>query len=138
VESGNDEILRAIGKKETKEHFKNAASVMRSADLPIIASYILGLPGDTHDTIRETIEFAFELDADQSKFMILAPYPGTAVYRIAVEKGLVDARDFDQLEALNYYDSVGINLSCVSNEDLIKYQDGAYARFDSLRNVNGH
>jgi len=105
---------------------------MKRANLPIIASYIIGLPGDTHETIRETMEFALELDADQSKFMILAPYPGTRVYDIAVEEGLVDPTSFEQMEDLNYYDSVAINLSEVSDEDLIRYQDQAYAQYDAV------
>ncbi len=133
VESGNDQKLAEIGKNETKDQFRAAIALMKKVGVPSIASYIIGLPGDTHETIQETIDFAFELDADQSKFMILAPYPGTAVYRMAMEKGLVRPGDFDQLESLNYYDSVAINLSEVSDEDLLRYQDEAYARFDASR-----
>jgi radical SAM superfamily enzyme YgiQ (UPF0313 family) len=133
VESGNEIILSRIGKKETKAQFKNAVAIMKKVGLPSIASYIIGLPGDTHDTIKETIDFAFELDADQSKFMILAPFPGTKVYDLAVGRGLVDPGSFEQMEALNYYDSVAINLSNVSDEDLIGYQDEAYERFDNLK-----
>ena len=132
VESGNEIMLSRIGKRETKAQFENAVAIMKEVGLPIIASYIIGLPGDTHETIKETIDFAFELDADQSKFMILAPFPGTRVYDLAVKQGLVDPESFEQMEALNYYDSVAINLSNVSDEDLIKYQDEAYERFDNL------
>ena len=133
VESGNEIMLNSIGKRETKAQFENAVAVMKDVGLPIIASYIIGLPGDTHETIKETIDFAFELDADQSKFMILAPFPGTRVYDLAVKRGLVDPTSFEQMEALNYYDSVAINLSNVSAEDLIRYQDEAYERFDDLK-----
>lgn len=133
VESGNEQMLAKIGKKETIEDFRRAVRIMKDAHLPVIASYILGLPGDTHETIRQTLDLAFELDADQSKFMILAPFPGTRVYELASQIGLVDPWDFEQMESTNYYDSVGINLSAVSNEDLLRYQDEAYQRFDRLR-----
>ena len=132
VESGNEQILEKIGKREAKDQFRNTVSAMKRANLPTIASYIIGLPGDTHETIKETMEFALELDADQSKFMILAPYPGTRVYEIAVQKGLVDPASFEQMEDLNYYDSVAINLSEVSDDDLIRYQDQAYEQYDAL------
>ena len=135
VESGNDEILKRIGKKETKAQLRRAVKIMKEASLPVIASYIIGLPGDTHETIKQTIDFAFELDANQSKFMILAPYPGTRVYNLAVRRGLVDPMSFEQMESLNYYDSVAINLSEVSDEDLIRYQDEAYSYFDELKLV---
>lgn len=135
IESGNKEMLKAIGKKETKEQFRRAIKIMKQANLSSIASYIIGLPGDTHETIRETIDFAFELNADQSKFMILAAYPGTQVYNLAAKKGLVDPYSFEQMQASNYYDSVAINLSCVSSADLINYQDAAYARFDKIKGI---
>lgn len=134
IESGNEEMLRKIGKKETKEQIRKAVSLLKEINLPIIASYIIGLPGDTHETIRETIDFAFELDADQSKFMLLAPVPGTTVYDLACSKKLIDPFSFEQMENTSFYDSVSINLSNVSNEDLIRYQDEAYERFDKSRN----
>jgi anaerobic magnesium-protoporphyrin IX monomethyl ester cyclase len=133
VESGNEEMLVKIGKKENKDQLRKAIRMMKDLGLPSIASYIIGLPGDTHATIRETMDFAFELDADQSKFMILAAFPGTRVYELACAKGLVDPLSFDQMEATNYYDSVSVNLSSVSNEDLLRYQDEAYERFDKIR-----
>ena len=139
VESGNDQILEQIGKRETMEQFRHAVKVMKETGLPVIASYIIGLPGDTHETIKETLDFAMELDADQSKFMILAPYPGTKVYDLAVSKGLASATSFEQMESLNYYDSVAINLSHVSDKELIRYQDEAYERYDVTRkNVTGN
>jgi len=132
VESGNEQMLVAMGKRETKDQIRNAIRMMRNVGLPSIASYIFGFPGDTHATIRETIDFAFELDADQSKFMILCPYPGTAYFELAKQRKLVDEFSFEQMESLNYYDSVAVNLSEVSNEDLIRYQDEAYARYDAM------
>jgi hypothetical protein len=67
--------------------------------------------------------------------MIFAAYPGTFYYDFAYKNGLADPFDFQQLEALNYYDSVAINLSKVSDEDLIRYQDEAYEHFDKLRRI---
>jgi radical SAM superfamily enzyme YgiQ (UPF0313 family) len=135
VESGNEETLIRIGKRETKEDFRKAIKIMKETGLLSIASYIIGLPGDNHATIKETIDFAFELNADQSKFMILAPYPGTYYYDFAYKNGLADPFDFRQLEALNYYDSVAINLSKVPDEALIRYQDEAYEHFDKLEGI---
>lgn len=133
VESGNEEMLVKIGKRQTKGQIRKAIKIMKEIGLPSIASYIIGLPGDTHETIRETLDFALELDADQSKFMILAPFPGTRIYDLAVQCGLVEQLSFAQMEATNYYDSVSINLSDVSKQDLLKYQDEAYERFDKER-----
>jgi radical SAM superfamily enzyme YgiQ (UPF0313 family) len=129
-------MLERIGKKETKEQIRKAIKILKDNFVHVISSYIIGLPGDTHETIKETIEFAFELNTEQSKFMLLAPVPGTKAYDIACERGLVDPFNFKQMEGVSFYDSVSINLSNVSSSDLIKYQDEAYERFDKekLRN----
>jgi len=134
VESGNEEMLKRIGKRETKEQIRKGVRILKEANMPIIASFIIGLPGDTHETIKETIDFAFELKTDQLKFMLLAIVPGTNAYDLANKKGLIDPFSFEQMEGTGFYDSVSINLSNVSVEDLIRYQDQAYASFDSLHN----
>ncbi len=135
VESGNAGMLRKIGKRETKGQIKKGVRILKEIGLPVISSYIIGLPGDNHETIKETIDFAFELNTDQMKFMLLAPVPGTRAYDIALEKNLVDPTNFEQMEGTSFYDSVSINLSDISAEDLIRYQDEAYARFDNLRKL---
>lgn len=138
VESGNEEMLKKIGKRETKEQIKKGVKILKEVGLPIIASYVIGLPGDTHQTIRETIEFAFELNTEQVKFMLLASVPGTKAYGLAFAKGLIDPFSFEQMEATSFYDTVSINLSNVSDEDLIRYQDEAYAHFDKLQEERNH
>ena len=130
VESGNQDILKSMGKRETKEQFRNAIKILKDFKLPSIASYIFGFPEDTNETIKETIDFAEELNADQSKFMILSAYPGTEYFRLAKERHLVDQLSLEQMENLNFYDHVSINLSKVSNKDLLRYQDEAYKKFD--------
>jgi radical SAM superfamily enzyme YgiQ (UPF0313 family) len=50
---------------------------------------MLGLPGDTSKTIRQTIKFAKELDPDVAKFHILKPYPGTEIFDLLSRQGLI-------------------------------------------------
>lgn len=130
VETGNEEMLKFIRKKETKDQIKNGIKILKEEGVPITASYILGLPGDTHETIKQTLDFAKELNTEQMKFMLLTPVPGTEVYNMAVEKGLLNPDDLDQMEQTTYYDSTAVNLSKVSIEDLIRYQDLAYEELD--------
>lgn len=130
VETGNEEMLKKIKKRETKAQIKKGIRTLEEVGVPVISSYIIGLPGDTHETIQETLNFAEELDTEQMKFMLLTPVPGTEVYRLAIEKGILDPDNLEQMEKTNFYDSTAINLSEVSTEDLIRYQDIAYERFD--------
>ena len=81
VESGNSTILKTIKKGITREQVVTAVKMCRQAGVVPYASFILGLPGETSDTIRETIEFGEELkDLGLSYgFHLLAPFPGTEI-----------------------------------------------------------
>ena len=52
----------------------------------------MGLPGETRETIEETIRFAREIDPDSLQVSLAAPYPGTALYQEALEQRLARAR----------------------------------------------
>ena len=61
--------------------------------------FVLGLPGDTVETMNKTIEFSLNLPLHMAKFDIAAPYPGTEFYRYAKEHGFLkmeNYEDFDQ------------------------------------------
>jgi radical SAM superfamily enzyme YgiQ (UPF0313 family) len=131
VESGDETILRETGKGVTKDQIRKAAACLKQADIPFFASFILGHPGDTHESIQATINFAKELDPDQAKFFIAVPFPGTRLYRIALEKGLI-TKDDEPTKFANYatYQHVPVNLSFVSDEELMQYQIKAYEEYD--------
>jgi len=129
-ESGNDDILKKIGKYVTKDQLRTAAYAMRMAGLPFLATFILGHPWDTHDTIKETIEFANELEPAQAKFMIATPYPGTELFNMAKERGLLSDDGCENLGDHTYFRHVSANLSSVSDEDLLKYQQKAYDDYE--------
>jgi radical SAM superfamily enzyme YgiQ (UPF0313 family) len=53
----------------------------------------MGLPGETRETIEETIRFAREIDPDSLQVSLAAPYPGTALYREALDRGWLESGD---------------------------------------------
>lgn len=84
VESGNAEMLKRIGKGITREQVKEAVSLCKEAGIIPHTSFIVGLPGETAETLRETEEFAAGLGSLYG-YHFLAPFPGTTV-REEVEK----------------------------------------------------
>lgn len=84
VESGSAEILRRIKKGVTKEDFVSACKVLTDHGIEARASFIIGHPYETHQTVAETISFAKELDLLEANFTIMTPYPGTVVYDMAL------------------------------------------------------
>ena len=90
-ESGNQQILHNIKKGMRIEVAKRFTQDCRKLGITIHGTFILGLPGETKETIEETIKFATEIDPHTIQVSLAAPYPGTFLYKQAVENGWLDA-----------------------------------------------
>ncbi|MGD0822522.1 MAG: radical SAM protein [Desulfomonilia bacterium] len=78
IESGNPEMLKRIRKGITLEQARNAVRCCKEADILPHASFMVGLPGETKETLAETQLFANELDISYG-YHFFAPFPGTTV-----------------------------------------------------------
>ena len=82
MESGNQRILDdVIGKKLTLEQVRQAFRAARAAGMETIGFFIIGLPGETEETMEDTIRFACELDPLVANFSMATPFPGTRMYQ---------------------------------------------------------
>ena len=81
IESANPQILKTIRKGITLEQVEEAVNMCKRADITPFASFILGLPGETPETIKETIDFGERLKEKGLSFgfHLLAPFPGTEI-----------------------------------------------------------
>src|SRR3989454_10449982 len=86
-ESGNQTILNNIKKGVRLDGARRFTRAAKDLGIKIHGTFILGLPGETRQTIDETVRFACELDPDTIQVSLAAPYPGTALYGQAVEQG---------------------------------------------------
>jgi radical SAM superfamily enzyme YgiQ (UPF0313 family) len=87
IESGVQEILDNVRKGTTVEQGRNAVRVTREASIQTLAHFILGLPGETRDTIRRTVAYAKDIDPDWAQFYCATPLPGTAFHEQARRAG---------------------------------------------------
>jgi hopanoid biosynthesis associated radical SAM protein HpnJ len=90
-ESGNQQILHNIKKGMRIEVAKQFTKDCHELGIKIHGTFILGLPGETTETIQETIKFATEINPHTIQVSLAAPYPGTFLYKQAVENGWLDA-----------------------------------------------
>ncbi len=79
-ESGSDQVLKRIKKGATVAQARRAVAWARKYDFTILGYFMVGLPGENSETIRQTAELACELDVDFAKFSITMPLPGTPLY----------------------------------------------------------
>ncbi len=80
AESGSDRILKKVRKGITTEKVREATKLIKKYGLPLTIYLMTGFPGETNDDLRQTIDFAKELDADYYSLSVLAPYYGTEVW----------------------------------------------------------
>lgn len=86
-ESGNQQILNNIRKGMKVTRYRQFAEDCHELGLKMHGCFILGLPGETQETIQETIRFAKEIDPHTIQVSIPAPYPGTYLYEQAKREG---------------------------------------------------
>jgi len=99
IESGDDGVLALNRKGATCEQAKEAVKWSKEAGLQVWGYFMLGLRGDTEETMERTIRFAKSLPLDIVNFAVSAPYPGTEWNDIATKRGWLDSmswEDYDQ------------------------------------------
>jgi hopanoid biosynthesis associated radical SAM protein HpnJ len=89
-ESGNQQILYNIKKGMRIEFARRFTKDCHDLGITIHGTFILGLPGETKETIEETIRFATDINPHTIQVSLAAPYPGTYLYRQALENGWLD------------------------------------------------
>jgi hopanoid biosynthesis associated radical SAM protein HpnJ len=88
-ESGDQQILKNIKKGATLERARQFTKDCHKLGLVIHGDFILGLPGESRETIRRTIDFAKELDVETIQVSVAHAYPGTELYDFAVRNGFM-------------------------------------------------
>jgi radical SAM superfamily enzyme YgiQ (UPF0313 family) len=88
-ESGDQQILKNIKKGATVERARQFTKDCHKLGLVIHGDFIMGLPGETPETINNTIKFAKELDVETIQVSVAHAYPGTELYDYAVKNGFI-------------------------------------------------
>jgi hopanoid biosynthesis associated radical SAM protein HpnJ len=92
-ESGSQAILNNIRKGIRLDLAREFTRSARSLGIKIHGTFVLGLPGETRETIQLTMDFAREIEPDTLQVSLAAPYPGTELYRQAQDQGWLDGGD---------------------------------------------
>jgi radical SAM superfamily enzyme YgiQ (UPF0313 family) len=89
VESGNQTVLDDAKKGHTVEQARHAIKWAKEAGIKTYASFMVGLPGESWDTVQETLEFIKGALPNGAQFNVAVPYPGTELYEIAKTNGWI-------------------------------------------------
>jgi hopanoid biosynthesis associated radical SAM protein HpnJ len=128
-ESGDDQILHNIKKGLRTDIAHRFTEDCRKLGITIHGTFILGLPGETAASIEKTIAFAQEINPHTIQVSLAAPYPGTTLYKQAVENGWLKEN-----EAVNLVNERGVQLAAISyphlsKEEIFHSMEVFYRRF---------
>lgn len=124
IESGNKEILKHARKGADPKKAERALQWAREAGIKNWGYFIIGLPGETEETIQETITFSKNLPLDIALFHIAAPYPGTPFFFEVVENNWF--RPGTRWEEVDMDKGTVLDYDNLSAEKLIYWQKRAF------------
>jgi radical SAM superfamily enzyme YgiQ (UPF0313 family) len=117
VESGSQDLLKSACKGLDLEKVKETVRITRELGIRYHLTFMIGLPGETWDTVKETIALMKELDPDSMQLSIATPFPGSRFHKLLEEKGFLVSRDLDDYDG--YHQAV-VRTEALSAEDLVK------------------
>lgn len=130
-ESGSDEMLQGMkkGPRATTEQARKAVMFFKDAGIQVHGTFVFGMPGETNETIRKTIDFAKALDVDFVQFSVAQPYPGTEFYEYLKAKGYLKFEEWSE-----YLDECGcikpvFSYPGLSAEDMETWLKTAYREY---------
>jgi hopanoid biosynthesis associated radical SAM protein HpnJ len=125
-ESGNDQILKNIKKGVTTERARRFTKDCHELGILIHGTFILGLPGETKETIEESIRFAREMNPETLQVSLASPYPGTHFFKYVQDNGfLVDSVYNDE----SGYQRCTVSYPGLSSEEIFDAVERFYRRY---------
>lgn len=128
-ESGVQELLNNAHKGITIEQSREFAKNAKKAGLFVHGCFIIGLPGETKETARQTIEFAKELDPDDVQFFPLIVYPGTEAYEWAQKNKYLITTDFSKWNTPEGWHNCLVSRPGLTNKEVFELCNQAKLEF---------
>ncbi|TKJ28068.1 MAG: B12-binding domain-containing radical SAM protein [Chloroflexi bacterium B3_Chlor] len=125
VESGSPKMLEIMKKRISLDRGRQAFKDCRELGIRTQAFFLFGVPGETQETVEETIEFAKEIDADSTQFAIVIPHPGTELYETCMEQGWLVYDRWEDFAAENSL----IETDHLTREEVEEARIRAYRRY---------
>lgn len=128
IESGNEKVLTEVNKGITKKVIRKAIENTYQAGIQSLGFFILGLPGETEETMSQTIEFAKSLPLTVANFTIATPFPGTKLWALAEKRGFLKSVSYSEL-LVNLPKKIHFVPKGLKAETLVEYERRAYKDF---------
>lgn len=102
VESGVQKLVDVSGKSLDLARVRDAVAICKKIGLKTHLAFTLGLPGETLETVQQSINFAYELDPDTVQWSLTTPFPGTKYFELADKNGWLSTKDWSKYDGAKH------------------------------------
>lgn len=135
IESGSQKMLDTMKKGVTVDQAKEAVLMTKKYLGWADCSFMVGTPGENRETIQETIDFCKELDLAPEVIFFATPYPGTELYEMAVERGMIADEEEYVLNLGEQGEKICVNFSELSDDELLKAQNRMISELNAWNRI---
>ena len=127
AESGSQKVLDRAKKTITLDESIEVVRLCRKYGIISLFYFIFGLPGETKDTIKESIDFILKLEPDYIQVWTATPFPGTGFYEEAISNNWITEKDYSNF--FNNNTSSVVSYPDLSGDEITEAVKLAYSRF---------
>src|SRR6185437_8474997 len=128
IESGSEHVRDGADKTFAQQDIIDAVREIQAADINIIGNFIFGLPDDDLASMRQTLDLALELNCEFINFYSAMAYPGSALHRVAVEKGWPLPEHWSGYSQ-HSYDCLPLPTDKVPAAEVLRFRDEAFHEY---------
>lgn len=129
IESGNQEIRKSANKGEfSNEKIKDVVKMTKDNGINVVGNYMFGFANDTIDTLKETYDFAVELNCEYSNFYCVVAYPDSPLYNEMKLKGIYLPEDYEEYAQMSPKFSP-LPTRTLTSEQVLDFRDSAFTRY---------
>lgn len=124
-EAGSERVRNDVDKRFDQDDVFRVAARVRAAGIHIIGNYIFGLPEDDRDSMQATLQFALNLNCEFANFYSAMAYPGSALYRTALNEGWPLPKSWSGFSQ-HAADCLPLPTRFLKGEDVLRFRDEAF------------
>lgn len=133
VESASPQLLKRVKKNLDLQKVKENIALTKKLGIRVHLTFMLGIPGETKQTVKDTVHLARQLQPHSAQFSLLTPIPGTELYQEMEANGMLETRELQHFDG---YRSAVINTGTMNARDLEKAL--RYANFSWILSQSLH
>jgi radical SAM superfamily enzyme YgiQ (UPF0313 family) len=125
IESGAESVRSAVDKSIDQDAIFSMVNKIRAEGIHTIGNYIFGLPNDTHESMQQTLELAWELKCEFANFYSAMAYPGSALYKQAIQYDVPLPLHWSGYSQ-HSYDCLPLPTKFLTSKEVLHFRDEAF------------